>query len=371
MSSPVTFFTGATGLVGGELLQHFLHTTPDRKVIILARNPLRIASPDRNGRLTVVEGDLTKPNLGLRYGALRRIKKEVTEIIHCAAQTRFGLPIEEARATNTYGTLNVFNIARTCKRLEKVAHCSTVYVAGRRTGRIPEAPLENLNGFVNTYQQSKFEAEQLVLQAMSEVPTVVYRLSTIIGESLTGRVRQYNYFHQLLRLFARNVLPLVPGDLSWQIDLIPTEWSIAALGFLFEKQFVPGDVLNVCAGAGNSPRMQEVKDTSQELFEKHPLIQKWLPITEPKFVSLPEYEEYVGKSLQGDDKLLIKILGLLNKFLPQMGINQTFENDLLRARLEGSGLVMPVFGSYFNKVISYCLDTDWGRAGGDSLPGER
>jgi len=371
MSDPVTFFTGATGLVGGELLQHFLNSNPSRRVIILARNPSKVTLQNQNGRLTVVEGDLTKPKLGLRSGVLRRIKKEVTEIIHCAAQTRFGLPIEEARATNTYGTLNVVNIARACKRLEKVAHFSTVYVAGRRTGRIPEAPLESLNGFVNTYQQSKFEAEQLVLEAISEVPIVVYRLSTIIGESQTGRVRQYNYFHQLLRLFARNVLPIVPGDLSWQIDLIPTEWSIGALAFLFEDRFVAGDVLNVCAGLSNSPRMREIKETSQELFERHPLIQKWLPITEPKFVPLPEYEEYVEKSLQGDDKLLIKILGLLNKFLPQMGINQTFDNDLLKTRLDGSELTMPPFSSYFNKVITYCLDTDWGRAGGDSLPGER
>jgi len=371
MSDPVTFFTGATGLVGGELLQHLLNSTPNRRVIILARDPGKVTLQNQNGRVTVVEGDLTKPKLGLRYGALRRIKKEVTEIIHCAAQTRFGLPIEEARATNTYGTLNVLNVARECKRLEKVAHFSTVYVAGRTIGRIPEAPLETHNGFVNTYQQSKFEAEQLALQAMSELPTVVYRLSTIIGESRTGRVRQYNYFHQLLRLFARNVLPIVPGDLSWQIDLIPTEWSIAALAFLFEKRFVAGDILNVCAGGENSPRMRQVKDTSQKLFESHPLIQKWLPITEPKFVPLSEYEEYVERSLQGDDKLLIKILGLLNKFLPQMGINQTFENEVLKSRLAGSDLTIPPFESYFESVISYCLDTDWGRSGGDSLPGER
>jgi len=371
MSDPVTFFTGATGLVGGELLHHLLNSTPDRRVIILARDPNKVALQGQDGRLTVVEGDLTRPRLGLRYGVLRRIRKEVTEIIHCAAQTRFGLPLEEARATNTYGTSNVLNIARECKRLEKLAHFSTVYVAGRNSGRIPEARLGNHNGFVNTYQQSKYEAEQLVLEAFSEIPTVVYRLSTIIGESQTGRVRQYNYFHQLLRLFARNVLPIVPGDLSWQIDLIPTEWSIAALAFLFEHRFVAGDVLNVCAGLSNSPRMREVKETSQELFERHPLIQKWLPISEPRFVSLPEYEEYVEKSLQGDDKLLIKILGLLNKFLPQMGIKQTYDDERLSTRLEGSGLVMPPFGSYFNKVISYCLDTDWGRAGGDSLPGER
>jgi len=367
----MTFFTGATGLVGGELLQHFLNSDPDRRVIVLARNPSKLTLQDQNERLTVVEGDLTKPRLGLRFVALRRIRKEVTEIVHCAAQTRFGIPIEEARATNTYGTSNVLNFARECKRLEKLAHLSTVYVAGRTTGRIPEASLANHDGFVNTYQQSKYEAEQLVLESMSEIPTVIYRLSTIIGEAKTGRVRQYNYFHQLLRLFARNVLPVVPGNLSWQIDLIPTEWSIAALAFLFEHRFVAGEVLNVCAGVENSPRMKEVKETSQELFEKHPLIQKWLPITEPKFVPLAEYEEYVAKSLKQDDKLLIKILGLLNRFLPQMGIDQTFDDKLLTARLNGSGLTIPPFGSYFDKVMSYCLNSDWGRAGGDSLPGER
>jgi nucleoside-diphosphate-sugar epimerase len=371
MSVPVTFFTGVTGFVGSELLERLLNSTPDRRVIILARNPGKVPSLGQNGGLTVVEGDLTEPRLGLRSSVLRRIRKEVTEIVHCAAQTRFGLPIEEVRATNRYGTSNVLNVARECKRLEKLAHLSTVYVAGRMTGPIPEAPLGSHNGFVNTYQQSKYEAEQLVVEAMSEIPIVIYRLSTIIGESKTGRVRQYNYFHQLLRLFARNVLPVVPGDLSWQIDLIPTEWSIAALAFLFEHRFVAGEVLNVCAGVGNSPRMREVKDTAQELFERHPLIQKWLPITEPNFVSLREYEEYVEKSLQGDDNLLIKILGLLNKFLPQMGINQSFDDRRITQRLEGSGLGIPSFDTYFSKVINYCLDTDWGRRGGDSLPGGR
>lgn len=369
MSAPVLFLTGVTGLVVSELLQA-LKSIPNRRVIVLARSRDRVPLDD-DLHLTVVEGDITKPELGLGPAALLQIKNEVTEIIHGAAQTRFGLPIEEARATNTHGTSNLLRVAKKCKRLEKLAHLSTLYVAGRTTGCIYEAPLRNDYGFVNTYQQSKYEAEQLMFEAMHEMPIVVYRLSTIIGDSKTGRVRQYNYFHQLLRLFARNVLPIVPGDLSWQVDLIPTDWSISALAFLFDYRFVPGEVLHLCAGANKSPRMREVKDTAQELFEKHPLIQKWLPITEPRFVSLSEYEGYVQQSLQGDDNLLIKILGLLNKFLPQMGINQRFDDQLLRARLDGSRLDIPPFNSYFSKVINYCLETDWGRRGGDSLPGER
>jgi nucleoside-diphosphate-sugar epimerase len=371
MSTKVSFLTGVTGLVGGELLQALLNSNPDRRVIVLARDSVKVSHLVEHSRVSVVEGDLTKPRLGLGSSARRQLRKEVTEIIHCAAQTRFGLPIEEARATNTYGTTNLVNVLRDCTRLERFAHLSTVYAAGKTTGLIPEARLDNHKGFVNTYQQSKYEAEQLVFEAMSELPITIYRLSTIIGDSRTGQVRQYNYFHQLLRLFARNVLPIVPGDLSWQIDLIPTEWSISALAFLFERSFIPGEVINVCAGASDSPSMKEVKNTSQDLFEKHPLIQKWLPITEPKFVSLEEYDEYVKKSLEGDDNLLIKILGLLNKFLPQMGIEQTFENARLTNKLAPSGLVIPPFHTYFSKVVTYCLDTDWGRKGGESLPGGR
>ena len=371
MSDQVSFLTGVTGLVGSELLQQLLNSSPDRRVIILARNPENVVLPGEKERITVVEGDVTKPGVCLHSSAVRQIKKTATEIIHCAAQTRFGVPIEEARATNTHGTSNVLTLAQDCRRLEKFAHLSTIYVSGRKTGLIPEAPLSNSDGFVNTYQQSKYEAEQLVIAAMLEIPIVMYRLSTIIGDSKTGLVRQYNYFHQLLRLFARNVLPVVPGNLSWQIDLIPTDWSISALAFLFESRFVPGEVLHLCAGASHSPQMSEIKATSQELFEKHPLIQKWLPITEPNFVCLSEYEEYVEKSLKGDDNLLIKILGLLNRFLPQMGINQCYDDQRLLQRLEGSGLDMPPFNSYFSKVIKYCLDTDWGRKGGDSLPGGR
>lgn len=371
MSGTVSFVTGVTGLVGSELLQALLDSRPERRVIVLTRRPDKIPPLGHGARVTAAEGDLTRPGLGLHSAALRQIQKEATEIVHCAAETRFGLPIEQARATNMRGTANVLKVARGCRRLEKFAHLSTAYVSGRTTGRITEEPLREHAGFVNTYQQSKYEAEQIVFEAMREIPISVYRPSTIIGDSRTGRVRQYNYFHQVLRLFARNVLPVAPGNLSWQTDLIPTDWCIAALAFLFESRFVPSQVIHVCAGAAGSPTTQEVKDITLALFEKHPLIQKWLPIRPPEFVPLPEYEAYVRESMQSGDNLLIELLRLLNNFLPQMGINQSFDDRQLRDKLEGSGISLPPFQSYFGKVINYCLDTDWGRKGGEALPGER
>src|SRR5215211_5987603 len=124
MSGPVSFLTGVTGLVGSELLQVLVDSRPDRRVIVLTRNPDKIPSLNQYAEIKVIEGDLTRPGLGLHTGTLRQIQKEVTEIIHCAAETRFSLPIEEARAANTRGTSNLLKMARGCRRLEKFAHLS-------------------------------------------------------------------------------------------------------------------------------------------------------------------------------------------------------------------------------------------------------
>ena len=153
----VSFLTGVTGLVGSELLGPLLDAMPDRRVILLVRDPRKIPPRGHDARVTAVEGDLARPDLGLQPATLRRIGKEVTEIIHCAADTRFRLPLEQARATNTHGTANLLKVARSCRRLEKFAHVSTAYVAGRRTGHIAEEVLGEHSGFINTYQQSKYE----------------------------------------------------------------------------------------------------------------------------------------------------------------------------------------------------------------------
>src|SRR5688572_3735291 len=112
MGGPVSFLTGVTGLVGSELLQALLDSKPERRVIVLTRHPDKMAPLAQSPRVTVAEGDITRPDLGLRSATLRQIQREATEIVHCAAETRFGLPIEVARATNTRGASNVLKLAR-------------------------------------------------------------------------------------------------------------------------------------------------------------------------------------------------------------------------------------------------------------------
>jgi len=301
--------TGATGFIGRSLL-HLL-----------------------NGEVHTPRGDITLPGLGIDPA----LRASVTTIIHCAAETSFTCTLEHARAVNVRGTENVIEFARGCPRLETFAHISTAYVAGLREGLIPEAPVAATAGFANVYQQSKAESEQVVFDAMADLPASIYRMSTIIGDAATGRVEQFNYVHQMLRLMPRNLLPMVPGDPDAPIDLIPREWAIETLARLIHGKKVSGAVVHICAGREHSPTVGQLRDWT--LGDGHPL----------RMVGLDEWRAYVADRIAEGDRLLTEVLRALDRFVPHLAIVQEFETGDLPPP--------PPIESYFGQMLDFCRST--------------
>src|SRR5262249_14688754 len=123
-SARVLLLTGATGLVGSELLPRLLASRPDRRIILLTRQPEKLLGGNLPPGVSVLEGDIRDPRLGLDDSQRAELEQCLTEIIHGAAETRFNLPLEEARATNVAGTANLLRLARCSSRLEKFAFLS-------------------------------------------------------------------------------------------------------------------------------------------------------------------------------------------------------------------------------------------------------
>jgi nucleoside-diphosphate-sugar epimerase len=272
------------------------------------------------------------------------------------------LPLETARAVNTDGTRKVLELARRCRKLAKLAFVSTVYVAGRASGAIAEVPARRpVDGFCNAYQQSKHEAEALVLEAMADMPSAIYRLSSIVGDSRTGHVQQFNHVHQLMKLFPQNILPVIPADPAAPVDLIATDWALPALAHLFDERFVPGGIAQICAGRDASLTVRELIDLTRRAYERHPLGRQWQPIRIPDFVPLPEFEAYVERHRHGKDRLFGELLRILSYFLPHLGIDQAFDNRLTIEGLANSGLLLPPIRDYYERILAYGLDTAWGK----------
>ena len=178
-SHGAVFLTGATGFLGMEILARYLERT-DRPVYAAvrgrdaadARSRLRSAVQcmlgDENAyadRLHAVPADIERPELGLAPSDRDQLAQRVTDIVHCAASVSFSLPLPQSREINVEGTRRMLEFAELCRDrggLTRYAHISTAYVAGTHRGEFREEQLDVGQGFRNPYEQSKFEAEQLV-----------------------------------------------------------------------------------------------------------------------------------------------------------------------------------------------------------------
>ena len=371
----VVFVTGTTGLVGSELLRRYLAAENARVyALIRATDETRLQHrfqelvttlghrPEQVGhQVTPVRGDVSAPDLGLVPEVADRLAGEVTHVVHCATDIHFARPLDAARRVNLLGVVNLTDQVRRWRRLEALVHVSTAHVAGRRTGRIFEDELVHDAGFVNTYEQSKYEAEVYLRGLMGDLPIAVYRSSSLIGDSRTGEVRQFNFLHQTLRLFANNLVPVLPGDPDGPVDLIPVDWLADALMYLTHENFEPGVTYHLCAGAERSFTLGELVDFTVRCLQASPYRRGRREIHRPEIVDLATFEALRREAEAAGRTRQAQALRALSHFIPQMALPKAFDTTRARRALAPPGIELPPIAEYYPRVVDYCLCTNWGR----------
>jgi thioester reductase-like protein len=199
--------TGATGVIGSELVPLFLDSDDCRLRLIVRADSAshlqertgellaywgrRPQDPAVAGRVEVLAGDVGRPRLGLDDATYRRLTGEVTHVVHSAGNVKLSQSLEEARANAVGSAQRVVEFARSCQDrglLQKLDVVSTVGVAGRMPGLVPERRLSEPREFHNTYEQAKAEAEELLFQELQTgLPVTIHRPSMVVGNSQTGR----------------------------------------------------------------------------------------------------------------------------------------------------------------------------------------
>ena len=166
----IIFLTGSTGLVGSYLLKDLIEN--GNRVYAVARGDslgnvkervlklLRFWNsnlPEEKLRnLIVIDGDITKPNLGINSERiLEEIRSEVEIIFHSAALAKFRVDLDSIRIINVDGTKNVLDFALNLKRIRKINYISTAYVIGNKgLFSFEERMLSEGQNFNNSYEQS-------------------------------------------------------------------------------------------------------------------------------------------------------------------------------------------------------------------------
>lgn len=352
--------TGGTGTLGRELVRRLAVESSTPRVVVLSRSA-RDPDPGFPSGIRVVQGDLLAgPGMGLSASVREELSADVTDILHCAAETRFTLPLEEARAINVGGTRSLLEFAEGCPSLRRIGCFSTVYVAGQRTGRFTEDDLEDGgSGFVNSYEQSKNEMEREIRERMGDLPIAVYRLSTLIGDSTTGAVTGFNAFHHALRLLYLGLAPMIPGDPAHRIDVVAVDHVADAACWLFGRRFEAGRTYHLCSGPERSSSLAELIDAVVEAFHRFRPEWRRRGIERPAIVDLPTYELFARSVEETGNEILLRATRAVQGFAYQLAYPKTFDRNATEATLEGSGLRPPPVLEYLPKVVRWCLENEW------------
>lgn len=193
------------------------------------------ADPSLDGRIELVEGDITARDLGLNESA--RIASDLVEVWHLAAIYDLSVERDAAMAVNVTGTTNVADMARRADGLSRFNYVSTCYVSGRYVGAFGEDDLDVGQRFSNFYEETKFRAE-VEVQARSDagMPTTIYRPAVVVGDSTNGATQKYDGPYYILQLLLRQwawaAIPTIGDPSQHRFNMVPRDFVIDAMDVL-------------------------------------------------------------------------------------------------------------------------------------------
>jgi nucleoside-diphosphate-sugar epimerase len=353
----VLFVSGATGVIGRPLVQALCADDDVDHVYALEHTaPLDFT----HQRLTLMAGDVSLgPDLGVGSAKAGEIASLVTGIVHLAADTRFGAPLDIARRTNVGGADNVLAFAERCQRLDRLVCLSTVHVAGKRTGTILEDELQHTAGFVNAYEASKYEAEERLRCRMATLPISVCRLSTVIGDSNTGAISKTGAIHQALRFMYAGLAPMVPGTEESPVDLLALDYAVAGIMSLTLRDFMPGRTWHLCAGHDTLTTGELLDLTMQTFLECRPAW-RTRAIDRPLLADLATFDLFCRSLDEAGPSALRAAMGAVAHFAPQLAFPKQFDDRVCHAALTRRGLTRPHAREVLPRVVRYLIETQWG-----------
>jgi thioester reductase-like protein len=356
--------TGATGLLGQYLLHDLL--LRGCPVAVLVRDSRQGRAVQRIGEILalwnerrrrklptplILAGELGSDGLSLTVAERRWLGRHCRAVIHAAASLSFReTPEGEPWRTNVAGTKSLLKL---CQRMgiSEWHQVSTAFVCGRRAGLITEEDLDAGQSFHNPYEESKFQAEQLLRQT-SGIRATVYRPAVIVGDSRTGHTSSFNGLYRFLELAVRLAsvnatagearLPLrlpLTGDEVW--NLVPVDWVSRAVVELLAKPQWHGRTFHLASGSPVSTRF--VRDVGAEV----------LNLSGVEFAG-PEGVEHPCRLEQ-------LFLNGIQEYWPYLGGNPAFASVNTNAALPD--LPCPIVDrSMLERLIRFAVTNRWGRA---------
>jgi nucleoside-diphosphate-sugar epimerase len=340
--------TGFPGFIAGRLVERL--AKPETQFFLLVQPqfvPKAIAEIEEIAEATgtslesfvIVEGDITKPDLGIDPVDQEALRFETTDVYHLAAVYDLAVPRDLAYSVNLEGTKNVNEFVRSVNDLRRYNYVSTCYVAGKRKGLILEKDLEHNAGFKNYYEETKYLAEIEVGKLKKELPVTIFRPSIVVGDSVTGETAKYDgvyFLIQYIRKFALLLRVVNVGNHDVRLNLVPVDFVVDAMATLARDKKAVGKTIALA---------DQNTLTTAELFD---VIAKELSGRKSEFALPPKFVEWF-LSLP----ISPAITGLPAYGVPYFFLPQTYDTRVANKLLKPHDITCPRFDSYCGNLLEF------------------
>ena len=281
----------------------------------------------------------------------------IRTIIHAAAVTRFNVDAETADRVNTRGVERLLKFASACDSLEAIGVLSTVYASGLRSGMIAEAPLEDEDGFANHYERSKRAAETKLVRDFGYLPWRILRVATVVADDASGRVTQFNAFHNTLKLLYYGLISMLPGKTDTPVYLVTGDFVTDAV---FRLMHEPENkaIYHICHTKSDSLTLGELVDAAYDCFAAQPEFAA-RRIMKPLYADVESFE-MLGTAIDTFGGAIInQAMSSISPFARQLFVSKEFQNARMAAAL---GDYRPADQRRLvTKTCRYLVSSKWGR----------
>lgn len=347
------FFTGFPGFLGSRLLPGVVQRREGARAVCLVQGKfaelararaaeLEAAHPGLAGRIRLVEGDITRPGLGLEPAERAALEAETVEVYHLAAIYDLSVRREPALAVNLEGTRNVLDFAAACPGIERFQYVSTCFVSGCHAGTFRETDLDVDQRFNNYYEETKFLAEVEVQERMrGGLPVTIYRPAIVVGDSATGETQKYDgpYYviRWVLRQGRRALVPVVGDTATHRVNVVPSDFVIAAVGHLSGLAGSKGVVYQLADPAPLT--VDEILGLAERATGK-------------KIVRLP-LPLGMAKGALDYVPFLERVMGIPAASVDYFVQPTDYSTEHTRRDLAGTGVACPPLPSYFDRLVAF------------------
>ncbi len=345
------FFTGFPGFLGSELLPKVVLRSQDDSALCLVQEKFmqlaerRAANivrkyPALEGRIRLIEGDITRPDLGL--GELQPLASDVREIYHLAAVYDLSVRRAAGMKINVDGTTHMLDFAASCRGLERFQYVSTCYVSGIWPGIFSERDLEMGQVFNNFYEETKYLAEVEVQKRMRlGLPVTIFRPSIVVGDSESGETQKYDGPYYVIRWLLRQpflaVLPMVGSPKLVRVNVVPRDFVIRAIGYLSGLDSSVGKVYQLA-----DPNPLTVSELIDEVERATGRIVLRIPAL--KFAAKAAINYVPG---------VFQVMQIPSAVIDYFTLPTHYSVDQTLRDLEGSGIEIPRFPDYVNNLVRF------------------